>query len=83
MDRTGDAERAVLRAADGVLEVAEIAPGIDLETDVLGQMAFRPRVSPQLKRMDKRLFAPGLMNLRADLDALARVAATGGLRKVV
>jgi hypothetical protein len=34
---------------DGVnrnaLEVAEIAPGIDLEKDVLARIAFKPRVS--------------------------------------
>ena len=62
----------------------EIAPGIDLEKDVLGQMAFRARVSPQLKRMDRRLFVPGLMNLRADLDAKAdRQSKPAGLRKIV
>jgi acyl CoA:acetate/3-ketoacid CoA transferase len=38
-------------------------------------MGFRPRIAAELKRMDKRLFAPGLMNLRADLKAKAAPAA--------
>ena len=77
-------ERAVLRLVESGLEVIEIAPGIDLEKDVLGQMAFRARVSPQLKRMDRRLFVPGLMNLRADLDAkVDRQSKPAGLRKIV
>jgi propionate CoA-transferase len=61
-------ERAVLRACDGPLEVIEIAPGIDLATDVLARMNFRPRISPQLKRMDRRLFSPELMCLSAEFD---------------
>jgi propionate CoA-transferase len=61
-------ERAVLRLADGALELVEIAPGIDLERDILAHMAFRPRIAAQLKAMDKRLFSPEPMNLRADLE---------------
>jgi propionate CoA-transferase len=68
-------ERAVLRAVNGALELIEIAPGIDLERDILRHMAFRPRVSPDLKLMDKRLFSPARMNLRADMEAKAKKAA--------
>jgi propionate CoA-transferase len=64
-------ERAVLRADRGGLEVAEIAPGIDLEKDVLAHMAFKPRVSSDLKRMDARLFSPQRMHLDKDMDARA------------
>ena len=49
-------ERAVFRLADEGLELIEIAPGVDLERDVLGQMEFTPLVSPELKEMDARLF---------------------------
>ena len=56
-------ERAVLRIVEGGLEVIEIAPGIDLERDVLGQMAFKPRVSSKLKLMDRSLFVPEPMGL--------------------
>lgn len=67
-------ERAVLRAVDGTLELIEIAPGIDLENDVLKHMAFRPRISVHLKRMDKRLFSPARMDLRADMQSRASAA---------
>ncbi|GMH45203.1 hypothetical protein BSKO_13160 [Bryopsis sp. KO-2023] len=51
-------ERAVLRLVEGVgPEIVEIAPGIDLERDVIGQMEFRPAVSPRLKQMDSRVFS--------------------------
>jgi propionate CoA-transferase len=57
-------ERAVLVITKEGLLVTEVAPGVDLERDVLGQMAFRPRVSPDLKTMDARIFQEGLMGLR-------------------
>ena len=57
-------ERAVFRlTADGP-ELIEIAPGVDLERDVLAQMGFRPRISPQLRTMDARIFGDGPMGLR-------------------
>ncbi len=60
-------ERCVLRLCDEGLELIEIAPGIDLERDVLSQMDFAPlmRASPRL--MDARIFVPGPMGLRDDM----------------
>jgi len=51
------------------LELIELAPGMDLQRDVLNQMAFAPLVSPQLKAMDSSLFAPEPMGLRERLLA--------------
>lgn len=63
-------ERAVFRRNEaGRLELIEIAPGIDIERDVLAQMAFRPAVSPALKEMDRRLFLPQPMGLAAIIAA--------------
>ena len=60
-------ERAVFRlSADGP-ELIEIAPGADLEADVIAAMGFRPRVSPALRRMDAALFADGPMGLASRL----------------
>jgi len=56
-------ERAVLVITREGLAVTEVAPGVDLERDVIGQMAFRPRVAPDLKTMDARIFQEGLMGL--------------------
>ncbi|CAN5436697.1 acyl CoA:acetate/3-ketoacid CoA transferase [soil metagenome] len=60
-------ERCVFRLVQEGLELIEIAPGIDLERDVIAQMSFRPLVSPQLKLMDARIFKPVPMGLRADI----------------
>jgi propionate CoA-transferase len=60
-------ERCVFRLVEAGLEVVEIAPGIDLERDVLSQMRFRPVVSPELKQMDARIFLPAPMGLRNDI----------------
>ncbi|MEM7021042.1 MAG: acyl CoA:acetate/3-ketoacid CoA transferase, partial [Pseudomonadota bacterium] len=57
-------ERCVLRRAGAGLEVIEIAPGIDLERDVLQQADMPLSVSPKLVRMDRRLFQPEPMGLR-------------------
>lgn len=57
-------ERAVLVITAEGLMVTEAAPGVDLDRDVLGQMGFRPRVAPDLKAMDARIFQEGLMGLR-------------------
>jgi acyl CoA:acetate/3-ketoacid CoA transferase len=57
-------ERAVLRLEPEGLTVIEIAPGIDLERDVLGQAEIPLRVSEALKTMDGRLFQPGSFGLK-------------------
>ena len=49
------------------LELIEIAPGVELERDVLAHMDFMPEISPQLRLMDSRLFLPETMNLRDEL----------------
>lgn len=54
-------ERAVFDLGDDGLVLVEIAPGLDLERDVIAQMGFRPLVSPDLKTMDRRLFKQAAM----------------------
>jgi propionate CoA-transferase len=60
-------ERCVFRLTRDGLELAEIAPGIDLERDILARMDFRPLVPDKLALMDKRIFASEPMGLREDL----------------
>ncbi|MCX9154793.1 acyl CoA:acetate/3-ketoacid CoA transferase [Niveibacterium sp. 24ML] len=62
-------ERAVFRLGEAGPELIEIAPGIDLERDILAQMGFRPAIAPTLRLMDPRLFAPITMALKADIEA--------------
>ena len=54
-------ERAVFTLREGVLELIEIAPGIDLERDVLSVCPSGLQVSPSLRSMDARIFEPGPM----------------------
>ena len=60
-------ERCVFRLTAAGLELVEIAPGVDLERDILANMEFRPQISPQLSLMDARIFADRPMGLRDDL----------------
>ena len=57
-------ERCVIALEERGLTVTEIAPGIDLERDVLKQAGIPLQVSPELREMDARLFSPELMQLR-------------------
>ena len=56
-------ERAVFRLTEQGLELIEIAPGVDLERDILAHMEFTPIISPDLKEMDPRIFRDGPMGL--------------------
>ena len=60
-------ERAVFKRGANGLELIEIAPGVDLERDILGQMEFKPVISPDLKEMDARIFFDRPMEMKEDL----------------
>ena len=75
-------ERAVFAATGGVLTMVEIAPGADLERDVVAQMAFRPAIAPDLKPMDARIFRPEPMRLDGDLAARPAVERSARLRRL-
>ena len=64
-------ERCVFRLAPaGGLELIEIAPGIDLDRQILALMDFTPAISPALRLMERGLFEDGPMNLRERMLAL-------------
>ena len=59
-------ERGVFKLTkDGVM-LTEIAPGIDLEKDILAHMEYKPLISKDLKLMDERIFKEEKMNILND-----------------
>ena len=62
-DVTYVTERCVLRlTADGPM-VTEIAPGIDIDSDVLAQADIALQVAAEVKTMPAALYRPGPMGL--------------------
>lgn len=57
-------ERAVFTLEKNGMTLIEIAPGIDLEKDILNQMDFKPLISEKLKVMDTRLFSVKKMGIK-------------------
>jgi propionate CoA-transferase len=58
-------DRAVFALEPDGVVLTEVAPGIDVERDVLGRMGFRPRVAEQLRTIDRRVYAAGPMGSEA------------------
>jgi len=65
-------ERAVFELQDGQVTLIEIAPGINLEKDILAQMEFTPRISANLKSMLPAIFQPKWGGLRQIIEAKGR-----------
>nr|WP_245393086.1 hypothetical protein [Staphylococcus coagulans] len=49
-------ERAVFQLTRDGLMLIEVAPGLDIERDVIAQMGFRPLVSKNLKTIDTSIY---------------------------
>ena len=56
-------ERAVFELRGGQVMLTEVAPGIDVEHDVLAHMDFHPAIASPLGEMDRRVFRPEPMGL--------------------
>ena len=73
-DVTYITERCVMKLTKEGVMVTEIAPGIDMNTDVLKQSEFGLLVSPNLKKMSPQLFAHGQFGLRLNSAQQGKVA---------
>lgn len=74
-------ERAVFAHGPRGLTLLEIAPGIDIERDIMAHMGFRPAVAGDLKTMDARLFRAEPMGLAADILGKPRLNVPARLRE--
>ncbi len=63
-------ERCVFELTGEGMRLIEIAPGVDLDQDILASMQFEPIIEEPLTRMDARLFKPEPMKLQDDLLTL-------------
>jgi propionate CoA-transferase len=57
-------DRATFELVDGQVTLTELAPGIDLQRDVLSQMGFRPAIAPKLGTWPSEVLSPPPLNLR-------------------
>lgn len=70
-------ERCVFRLTGEGMELLEIAPGIDLQQDILSQMDFPPIIRRKPQIMDVRIFRDEPIGLKEDLlnlSLLERIA---------
>lgn len=62
-------ERCVFRLTPSGMALVEIAPGLDLERDILAQMDFRPVISSFPRSIDARIYAHGPMGIVSWMSA--------------
>jgi propionate CoA-transferase len=65
-------ERAVFRLAKEGVVLEEVAPGVDIEKDIISKMSFGPNQSSSIKQMDERLFYDGKMGTKGDIMQILR-----------
>jgi propionate CoA-transferase len=68
-------ERAVFQLVDGEVTLVEIAPGINLEKDILAHMDFKPRIAPDLKLMPEEIFYPEWGKLKQHIETKSQRSA--------
>jgi len=63
-------ERCVFILGPEGLVLSEIAPGIDLQKDIINLMDFKPAIAANLKTMDHRIFREDIMEIKDDMLAI-------------
>ena len=57
-------ERAVFELGKEGIVLTEVAPGVDIEKDILAQMDFRPTISDHLKEMNPLIFKEAKIGIK-------------------
>jgi propionate CoA-transferase len=65
-------ERCVFGLGDDGMELLEVAPGIDIDRDILPGLGFEP-VIDEPRAMDPRLFLPEVMGLKEEMLSMSLV----------
>ncbi len=60
-------ERCVFKLMNTEIVLQEVAPGIDIDKDILAKMDFVPKIDGSIKNMDERLFSKSKMNIREEI----------------
>ncbi len=60
-------ERAVFGLTKDGMNLEEVAPGIDIDKDVLQQMNFEPMIRGSVREMDERIFNESIMGIRNEI----------------
>ena len=59
-------ERGVFRLSKTEIILEEVAPGIDIDKDIISKMCFKPKIK-SIKKMDERIFSKTKMGIREGL----------------
>lgn len=59
-------ERAVFELREDGIYLIEVAPGIDIQTQIINLMDFEPKIDENIKLMDLRIFKDEIMNLQKE-----------------
>ena len=57
-------ERAVFELRKDGVYLTEVAPGIDIKTQIIDVMGFEPKIDGEVKLMDERIFKDEIMGLK-------------------
>jgi propionate CoA-transferase len=67
-------ERAVFELLDGHLTLIEVAPGIDVQKDVLAHMDFVPQMAAKIELMPAEIFKPKWGGLKTLVESRIKPA---------
>jgi propionate CoA-transferase len=60
-------ERAVFRLTKDGVTLEEVAPGIDVEKDVIRKMSFKPTMRGSVREMDEKIFNESIMGIKNEI----------------